>query len=316
MLSKTQVAVLSVASNMTLTFGKVITGVLTGAVSIISEGIHSGIDLIAALIALVAVKESSKPADERHTYGHGKIENVSGTVEALLIFLAAIWIIYEAVQKARTGVYGNNYGLGMIIMSISALLNLGVSTLLKRVGKRTDSIALQADALHLRTDVFTSLGVLIGLILIKITGWVVIDTITAILVAVLIMKAAFDLTKEAFMPLVDVSLPQKERELIYSVLTKHKKDYVGFHELRTRRAGAERHIDLHLVVPKYMHFMKVHELCDQIEREIAALLPGADILIHAEPCSDREKPCSKQEESLCKEAGEKAPCLVSSKSGK
>lgn len=295
MLSKTQVAVISVISNTMLTVGKVTVGLLTGAVSIISEGIHSGLDLLAALIALVAVRKSSKPADEKHAYGHGKIENVSGTIEALLIFIAAIWIIYEAVQKFNGEVEVEKFGLGMAVMGVSAVVNLIVSTLLMKVAKQTDSIALEADALHLRTDVYTSLGVFFGLLVIKLTGLTMIDPIIAILVALLIMRAAYQLTKDAFMPLVDVSLPEKEYLAVLSVLERYKKDYIEFHELRTRRAGAERHIDLHLVVPKYMSMIEAHDLCDQIEDEVGNALAGAKVLIHAEPCTDRETECECQE---------------------
>lgn len=291
MKEKTRVASLSVASNTFLTLGKVVIGLTSGSVSILSEGIHSGIDLVAAIIALIAVRESGKPADSRHTYGHGKIENVSGTIEAVLIFFAAIWIIVEAIQKLVEGVYVESLGLGLFIMGISAILNFIVSTLLMRVAKQTESVALEADALHLRTDVYTSAGVFIGLALMKVTGWAILDPLVAMIVALLIIKAAYDLTKEAFMPLVDVSLPEEEHEIISKVLNTHASEFVEFHKLRTRRAGAERHIDLHLVVPKYTPVVEVHELCDEIEHEIYEKLGGAHVLIHAEPCSNRDEVC-------------------------
>ena len=293
---KTQVAALSVASNTVLTLAKVSIGLLAGSVSILSEGIHSGIDLAAAVIALFAVRQSGKPADSRHAYGHGKIENVSGTIEALLIFIAALMIIAEAVKKIyriSTGV-GNapgNLEFGLILMGVSSLLNLFVSGQLMRTAKRTESVALAADALHLRTDVFTSAGVFAGLLLMKLTGWIILDPLVALGVAVLIIKTSIDLTREAFSPLVDVSLPEAEREIISEVLAQHADDFVEFHELRTRRAGAERHVDLHLVVAKYTPVVDVHELCDQIELEINEQLQGTHILIHAEPCSKRGENC-------------------------
>ncbi len=292
---KVQVAALSVASNTLLTSGKIIAGIYSGSVSIISEGIHSGIDLLAAIIALFAVRESGKPADEKHEYGHGKIENVSGTIEAVLIFIAAIWIIIEAVKKIEEGVKVENLELGLIVMGISVVANLIMSTLLLRVAKKTDSVALEADGLHLRTDVYTSAGVFLGLLLMKITGWAMFDPLVAIVVALLICKAAFDLTKEAFMPLVDVSLPANEREIIINAINSHSKNIVEFHNLRTRRAGAERHIDLHLVVPKHTSVVTVHELCNEIEHEIYQQLRMAHVLIHAEPCTDRNLPCTKCE---------------------
>lgn len=297
MKEKTRAASISVLSNTVLTTGKVVIGLTSGSVSILSEGIHSGIDLVAAIIALFAVRESGKPADDRHTYGHGKIENVSGTVEALLIFIAAIWIIVEAVHKLSAGVAVDNLGWGLVIMGFSAVVNLLVSTLLLKVAKKTDSVALEADALHLRTDVVTSAGVFVGLLLMKITGWEIFDPLIAILVALLIIKAAYDLTKEAFMPLVDVSIDEEEYQVILAVLNEYASQFVEFHKLRTRRAGSERHIDLHLVVPKYESLLRVHELCDQIEKEIEEKLPRTNILIHAEPCSDRTGGCSVCEET-------------------
>jgi len=297
---KTQVATLSVASNSFLTFAKLTIGLVSGSVSILSEGIHSGIDLLAAFIALFAVRESGKPADSGHAYGHGKIENVSGTIEAVLIFVAALMIISEAIQKVQEIISGEggqvgNLGLGMLIMGASAIVNLFVSTKLMRVAKQTDSVALEADALHLRTDVYTSLGVFGGLLLITITGWAILDPIIAFGVALMIFKASFELTKKAFSPLVDVSLPDEEREIITEVLLCHADKFVEFHELRTRKAGAERQVDLHLVVAKYTSVVDVHELCDVIEHEINLRLHGTHVLIHAEPCCSRDAECPVEE---------------------
>jgi len=299
---RTQAAWLSVASNTFLTLAKVVIGLISGSVSILSEGIHSGIDLLAAFIALFAVRESGKPADSRHAYGHGKIENVSGTIEAALIFVAALMIIVEAIQKLQEIMAGEGghvgdlgLGLGLLVMGVSAIMNLIVSTKLMRVAKRTDSVALEADALHLRTDVYTSVGVFIGLLLIKITGWSILDPIIALGVALMIIKASFELTKKAFSPLVDVSLPEEECQIIAVVLKYHEDEFLEFHKLRTRKAGAERHIDLHLVVAKYTSVLDVHELCDLIEKEINMRLQGTHVLIHAEPCSPRDTECPVEE---------------------
>ena len=293
---KTAVALLSVLSNTVLTLSKALIGLFSGSVSILSEAIHSGIDLFAAVIALFAVRESGKPADEKHEYGHGKIENVSGTVEALLIFVAAIWIIVEAIDKISGGVAVESVNWGLVVMGGSAMVNLLVSTMLMRVAKKTGSIALEADSMHLRTDVYTSAGVFAGLFLMKLTGWVMLDPIVAIGVALLIIKTAYQLSMEAFMPLVDVSLPADEREIIMSIINSYAGNFVEFHKLRTRRAGAERHIDLHLVVPRDQSVVEVHDLCNSIEQKIQEHFEGSHILIHAEPCTDRHQPCSSVEE--------------------
>ena len=203
---------MSVASNTFLTLAKVVIGLVSGSVSILSEGIHSGIDLLAAFIALLAVKVSGKPADSHHTYGHGKIENVSGTIEAALIFVAALMIIVKAIKKVQEIIGGTGahvadlgLGLGLLIMGFSGIMNLIVSTKLMRVAKKTESVALEADALHLRTDVYTSVGVFMGLLLIRITGWVILDPIIALGVALMIFKTSFELTKKAFSPLFAVN---------------------------------------------------------------------------------------------------------------
>lgn len=289
---KVWVATLSVLSNTVLVLGKVFVGLLTGSVSILSEAIHSGIDLIAAIIAFFSVRQSGRPADDRHRYGHGKIENISGTVEALLIIVAALWIIYEAVGKLIHGGEVEQLGWGMVIMGASSLVNMVVSTILMRTARATDSVALEADAMHLRTDVYTSLGVLIGLAAIKLTGMAVLDPIAAIGVAILIFKAGIEMTKKAFFPLVDVSLPEEEELAVIKIIESFSSNYLEFHKLRTRKSGSERHIDLHLVVPKDFSIRHVHSLCDLIETEIKRQFPASHVLIHTEPCEpDRCKTC-------------------------
>ncbi len=274
---------LSVLSNTFLVITKLVVGLMIGSVSVISEAIHSGNDLLASFIALFAVKNSTKPADTKHNFGHGKIENVSGTIEALLIFIAAGMIIKEAIHKIQVGGSVETVGWGIVVMGISAGLNIFVSAYLMKIAKQTGSIALEADAMHLKTDVYTSLGVLCGLVLLKITGWSLIDPISAILVALLIIKAAYDLTRKAFMPLIDVSLSKQDMEILIAVLEECKMDYISYHDLRTRAAGRESHIDLHLVTRPEMSVLEMHEVCDRIEEKIQTAIPHTTVLIHVEP---------------------------------
>ncbi len=277
----------SVGSNALLVISKLTAGVFVGSVSIISEAIHSANDLLASFIALFAVKTSSKPPDKEHPFGHAKVENISGTVEALLIFLAAFLIIKEAVDRLLHGAEIQTLGWGLGVMGFSALLNLGVSQYLMYVARKTDSIALEADAMHLRTDVYTSAGVFVGLLAIKLTGYTIIDPIAAILVGMLILKAAYDLTRKAFMPLMDTALTDDEIDCIKAVLDEYAAEYVSYHDMRTRRAGRECHVDLHLVARPEMSIKEVHDLCDQIEKRINDKVPYSYVLIHAEP--DEEK---------------------------
>jgi len=291
---KVRVATLSVVSNATLTILKLIVGLFIGSVSIISEAIHSGVDLIAAVIALFSVKTANIPADADHPFGHGKIENISGTVEALLIFLAAGWIIFEAVKKLLYPEPIETIGWGVGVMLLSAVVNLGVSRMLFKVGRETDSIALQADAWHLRTDVYTSAGVMTGLALIWIAGrlypgvnlnWL--DPAAAIGVAALIIKAAWDLTRQAARDLLDVNLPPEEEAWIRQRIREHQPLIHGFHQLRTRKSGRFRFVECHLKVDPLMSVLSSHQITEDLAAAIEEKYPDTSVTIHVEPCDGR-----------------------------
>ncbi len=290
---KTRAALLSIISNTALIAMKLAVGIMMNSVSVISEAVHSGLDLIAAIIAWFSVRESGKPADEEHRFGHGKIENVAGTIEAVLIFGAAFYIIWEAVHKLMAGsVEIESLGLGAIVMGISAFANYLVSRHLLNVAVKTDSVALEADAMHLRTDVYTSAGVLGGLAAIKLTGVTLLDPIIAIVVALMIIKAAWDLTRTAFFHILDVKLPNDEEEVIHGVMAEHSHQFLEYHKLRTRKSGHTRHIDMHLVVHKRMTVEKGHNLSHAITDEICNRLAHSHILVHIEPCEADCEGCS------------------------
>ena len=289
----TSVARLSIYSNIFLLLMKLIVGVFMGSISVLSEALHSGIDLLAAIIANYSVRKAGQPADDDHKFGHGKFENVSGTVEALLIFIAAIIILFKAGEKITTGGEVELIGAGLAIMGISAVVNFIVSKKIMNIAKKAESIALEADAYHLTTDVYTSIGVFIGLVLIKLTGNPIFDPILAVLVALLIIKASYDLTKRSISGLMDVKLSDKEEELIKSVIAEHYSQYAGFHNLRTRMSGAERFVDLHLVVPRNQHVVDAHEFCNHLEKDIKEKIPNLSILIHIEPCREECEICRK-----------------------
>ncbi|MDD4801397.1 MAG: cation diffusion facilitator family transporter [Syntrophomonas sp.] len=286
---KSKVAALSIVSNITLVIFKLTAGIMTGAVSIISEAIHSGLDLMAAIIAFISVRISARPPDKEHRYGHGKYENISGTIEALLIFIAAIWIMVEAYQKIIHGGKVESLGVGIAVMALASLANLFISNLLMKVARKTESVALEADAMHLRTDVYTSLGVLVGLGAIAITKIEILDPIIAIAVALLITKAAWDITVKSFSPLLDTALPPEEEQQIMEALELiTPAGMISFHKLRTRRSGSERYVDMHLVVPRDLSIAEVHSICDLLEEKIIDRFPLAHVLVHAEPCQDED----------------------------
>jgi cation diffusion facilitator family transporter len=280
---KVKAAGLSVASNIALTAGKLVVGSIIGSVSVISEAIHSANDLLASFIALWAVRKSAQPPDQEHPYGHGKVENIAGTIEAVLIFIAAVFIISESIEKIRQGGEILEPGWGMLVMAVSAGLNFMVSSYLLKVGKEQDSVALEADGVHLRTDVYTSLGVMAGLGLIQLSGYWILDPIIAILVALLIVKAAFDLFQKAFLPLLDTAADAETMDTVTEVLEDLKGEFIEYHDLRSRKAGRDVHIDMHLVVQAQMSIEEAHDLCDTIESRIQERLNYSHVLIHVEP---------------------------------
>ena len=294
---KSAVAWLSVISNTSLMAGKLVVGLFIGSVSVISEAIHSGVDLLAAVIALFAVKTSDKVADEEHPFGHGKIENISGTVEAVLIFIAAGWIIYEAAHRLLAPQPIEAAGWGVGVMLVSSVMNMIVSHRLFKVGKETDSIALQADAWHLRTDVYTSAGVMLGLGLILAgerllpgTNLLWLDPVAAILVALMIVHAAWKLTVESGRDLLDASLPAEETAWIQEYLRAVGRSVRGFHHLRTRKSGSHRFVEFHLVVDKDLSVEASHHLSDTLTHAIKERLSGCTVTIHVEPCDGRCRP--------------------------
>ncbi|HEY9246762.1 MAG TPA: cation diffusion facilitator family transporter [Candidatus Methanoperedens sp.] len=289
----TKVAKLSIYSNTLLLVIKLISGIFMGSISVLSEALHSGIDLLAAIIANYSVRKAGQPADEIHKFGHGKFENVSGTVEALLIFLAALIILLESAKKLVAGGQVEFVGAGIAIMGISAIVNIVVSRRIMTVAKKAESIALEADGYHLTTDVYTSVGVFIGLILIGLTGNPIFDPVMAIIVALIIIKAAYDLTRRSLSGLMDMKLSDDEENIIKSIIVDHNSHFSGYHNFRTRMSGAERFVDLHLVVPRNQPVIDAHEFCNHLEKDIKEKIPNLSILIHIEPCRIECEICQK-----------------------
>jgi len=240
---------------------------------------------VAAIIAFFSVRIADTPPDADHPYGHGKVEGISGLIEASLIFVAAGLIIYEAVMKMIIGPEISFPAAGIAVMAVSAVVNIVVSRRLYRVAKETASIALEADALHLSTDVYTSAGVAVGLLLLWITDIHLLDPIVAIAVACLILYESWRMTKKALAPLVDRRLSDEELAMVREAIGAHTAEYVGFHEMRTRSSGNIRYIDLHLEVARHMTVEESHRICDAIEKDVEAKLPNAEVTIHVEPCA-------------------------------
>lgn len=285
MMDKRNAALLSVFSNSILIVFKLVAGALMGSISVISEGIHSSIDLLASCIAFFSIKKASQAEDEDHPFGHGKYENVSGFIEAILIFFAAGIIVFESVKKIIHGADIESTGIGIIVMLISSAVNLVISLMLLKIAKRTDSIALEADGMHLLTDVYTSFGVFLGLIFVKITGWKIIDPITAIFVAILIIKASYDLTRKSMVDLLDGRLPQADMDKISNIIASYP-EIKNYHRLRARKSGQKREIDIHIRLDKDIPLTEAHNLCHSIKNDILTVFSEAYIVIQLEPYRD------------------------------
>ena len=284
-------AALSIVSNTLLVAVKLGVGLLSGSIGILSQAMDSATDLLASFIAFFGVRLPRAPAERRHPFGHGKFEAVSGLLQAFLILLAAIFIVHEAIDKIRagTGVEFAEWAIG--VMGLSVVVDVVVSRHLLRMARTHDYLALEANARHLTTDVFTGLGVLIGVAAVKITHIHWLDPVVAIFVALLITRTAFDLTWKAAAGLVDTSLPPEELDIVRAAITEHAGEVIGFHELRSRKAGRERYIELHLVFAKDAHVEEAHRLCDHMEEDIKSKLPHANITIHIEPCPVDSENC-------------------------
>ena len=287
---KQRTAVLSVASNTALILLKVVAGTLTGSIAILTEAVHSSIDLIASLVAYFSVRIADEPADERHSYGHVKVENLAAAFEAMLILVGSAAIAFEAVRRLITGGRTQLLGVGIFVIGSSAVVNLAVSAVVARGGRLTGSPALQGDAAHLRTDAASSLVVLVALVLVQVTGAQWIDPVAALLVASAIVVTGLRLLVRSGEALVDQALPADEIQAIVGVIEEFgDSSVIGFHQLRTRSGGSQRYVDVHIQFRQGTSLEQAHRAAHDLQDRIAAGLGGADVLIHLEP-EDRLRP--------------------------
>ncbi len=282
--TKTGAAALSIASNSVLIAIKLAAGAITGSIAILTEAIHSLIDLVASVVAFVSVRKAGEPADEDHPYGHEKVESLAATIEGMLILVGAGIIIYEATHRLVDGAEVDALGVGIAVMGFSVVANLIVSTILSRQARTHESPALEGDAAHLRTDALTSAGVLAGLVLVEITGVVAFDSITALVVAAAIVVAGIRIIRRSSGVLVDEVLPDEEMDRIEAAIAAARtREVAGYHKLRARRAGSRRYIDLHVQYRSGTSLERAHELAHKMRDEIEADIRRAEVLIHVEP---------------------------------
>jgi cation diffusion facilitator family transporter len=292
-ISKPAAAAVSIASNSALIGLKLAAAAITGSVAILSEAIHSMIDLVASVIAFVSVRRADEPADVDHPYGHEKLESLAAQIEGLLILVGAALIVYEAVDRLVSGAEVERLGIGIAVLGFAAVANVFVSLFLRRQARRHSSAALAADAAHLGTDALTSVGVLVGLALVQITGANAIDSAVAIAVAVVIVVSGVRIMRRSASALVDEAPPPAEMDRIEAIIARTRAEapeIVGYHQLRARTAGRRRYIDLHLQFRTGTTLERAHELAHQLRDAIEAELGNAEVLIHVEPESSRHDP--------------------------
>jgi len=286
---------LSIAAAITTIALKMAAWRLTGSVGLLSDAMESLVNLVAAVMTLMMLTVAARPPDEDHAYGHTKAEYFASGAEGALILLAAVGIGWAAVGRLLAPQPIEQAGLGVVVSTAASLVNLGVSRVLLAASRRHHSIALEADAHHLMTDVWTSAGVLAGIGLVTVTGWQWLDPVIAILVAVQIVWTGVQLLRRSAMGLLDAALAPAEQEALRAVLAHHEGPSVRFHAVRTRQAAARRFVSMHVLVPGDWTVRRGHELLEAIEHEVRAVIPNATVLTHLEALED---PASWQDQEL------------------
>ena len=279
---KAAAARLSLLSNALLTVIKLTIGVLTNSVGVLSDGAHSASDVMASAIALYTVREADRPPDEDHPYGHGKMESVSALLQALLLFSAGSYIIYEAIQHLlhHEGPQRVDWGIG--IMLVSAAVNTFIVRIVSRAAERTESPSLHAAAQDHRADIYPAVGVLLGLVLVKLTGNSIFDPILALGVALVIFRGAWHVVRDAMRNLVDRRLPEEDVQTVQRVFDSDP-NVLGYHKVRTRMAGSTRHVDAHVMMDDDLTLLHSHQLTEALEKRVREALPHSVVTLHTEP---------------------------------
>jgi cation diffusion facilitator family transporter len=268
---------------------------LTGSVGLFSDAAESVVNLVAAVAALWALIYAARPPDEEHAFGHSKAEYFSSGLESSLIIIAAVWIGVTAWERLMDPQPLENVGLGLSITLVAAALNGGVALVILRAGRRLRSITLRADAHHLLTDVWTSVGVVLGVALVQLTGWLVLDPLIGLVVAANIVRIGVRLLRDTASGLLDRALPLEDQEAILAVLSRYEEEGIRFHALRTRSSGQRRFVSMHVLVPGRWTVQQGHDLSEEIEEDLAEVLPRSTFFIHIEPSED---PASFADQSL------------------
>lgn len=282
----TRFAWLSIATAVITILLKAVAYFLTGSVGLLSDALESGVNLVAAILALVTLTVAAQPPDEEHAYGHDKAEYFSSGAEGTLILIAAVTIAISAVDRLLNPQPLQQLGVGLAISVLAALCNLVVARVLSQAGRQYDSITLRADAHHLLTDVWTSGGVVLAVGAVALTGWQILDPLIALVVAAQILRAGIGLVQQSVTGLMDTSLPPSELTKVIEVLEGYKKQDIQYHALRTRRSGPQRFVSVHIQVPGAWSVQRGHTLLENIERDLRQTIPPVSVITHLEPVED------------------------------
>lgn len=287
---KLRAARLSVLVAAILAMAKLITGIATGSMAVLSSAVDSLLDILMSSVNFMAIRQAEQPADENHPFGHGKFETIATIFQSMIIAFSGLWIIYEASRRLWQGVELSRLGGGMAILAFSSAISWLIASHLRKVAKETDSSALQADSLHFSMDVYTNLALMAGLGLVALIGVPWLDPVLSMAVAVYILYEALSLLRHGIRDILDEELPPPIRKEITNLIEAHRQDRLGYHNLRTRRAGSQKIMDFHLTVCKHLSVEDAHAIADDLEKKIEEEIPGADVTIHIEPCEREDCP--------------------------
>ncbi len=282
---KIRAASISIVAAVLLAIIKFLVAITSGSMAVLASAVDSLLDIVMSGVNLIAIRHADQPADESHPFGHGKFETLATLFQALVILATGGWIVYEAGNRLYTGTQSLDVDQGIGILAFGALAAWGISRYLKQAAIKTDSSALAADALHFRMDIFSNLGLLGGMLVIRWFDLPWLDPTLSILVAAYILSEAFKLVRHALHDMLDHELPEEIKHQVREVIAAQNLPLAGFHNLRTRRAGSRKIMDFHLEVCSQMSVKEAHDIADQLEEGIERAILGADVTIHIEPCT-------------------------------
>ncbi|HJX15067.1 MAG TPA: cation diffusion facilitator family transporter [Candidatus Deferrimicrobiaceae bacterium] len=274
----------SVGSAVTLAAIKLVVGIASGSLGILSSAFDNVADILMSGVNYLSLRKSMEPADSSHPYGHGKVETLGTVFMSVVVALTGIWIVWEGIRRLRAGIVPRSVDTGLVVMALSVVASWYISERIRKAGEETGSPALAADSLHFRTDVWSGGGILASLLAYRVTGWRWLDPGAAVIVGGYIVTAAFPILREAVGDLLDRSLPEETVEKIRHIIDSHRPLVVDYHQLRTRRSGSEKHVDFHIVVCSQYLLEDAHRLADHLERDVSQALGNAHVVTHIDPC--------------------------------